>query len=122
MARLLVQHASDLGLAVHAAVSENLEVALHAARGFPGITVIAPGQERQQIGVLPIEVFSPPADVSETLARWGVRTCKDLAALPLLALSERLGQQGVQLHRWARGTSWRALMLAEPKLCFEEEM
>jgi protein ImuB len=122
MARLLVQHAYDLGLAVNAAVSENLEVALHAARGFPGITVIDRGEERRRMAVLPIEVFSPPAELSDTLARWGVRTCAELAALPLLELSERLGQQGVQLHEWARGASWRALILAEPKLCFEEEM
>ena len=58
----------------------------------------------------------------ETLERWGVRTCEALAKLPLLELSERLGQQGVQLHQWARGASGRSLILAEPKLCFEEEM
>ena len=58
----------------------------------------------------------------ETLERWGVRTCEALAELPLLELSERLGQQGVQLHEWARGASVRSLVLAEPKLCFEEEM
>lgn len=40
ISHLLVRRASDLGLAVHVAVSFNLEVALHAARGFPGITVI----------------------------------------------------------------------------------
>jgi protein ImuB len=122
MARLLARRASDLGLAVHVAVSSNLEVALHVARGFPGITVIPPGEEARRIGVLPIQVFSPPAEMMETLERWGVRTCEALAKLPLLELSERLGQQGVQLHQWARGQSRRALILAEPKLCFEEEM
>ena len=74
------------------------------------------------MGALPIQVFSPPAEMMETLERWGVRTCEALAKLPLLELSERLGQQGVQLHQWARGQSRRALILAEPKLCFEEEM
>ena len=122
MASLLARRATELGLAVHVAVSSNLEVALHAARGFPGITVIPQGVETQRIGALPIQVFSPPAEMMETLERWGVRTCEALAKLPLLELSERLGQQGVQLHRWACGQSRRALILAEPKLCFEEEM
>ena len=122
MARLLARRASDLGLAVHVAVSANLEVALHAARGFPGITVIPPGEEARRIGALPIQVLSAPAEMMETLERWGVRTCEALAKLPLLELSERLGQQGVQLHQWARGQSRRALILAESKLCFEEEM
>ena len=122
MARLLARRATDLGLAVHVAVSANLEAALHAARGLPGITVIPPGEEARRMGALPIQVFSPSAEMMETLERWGVRTCAALAKLPLLELSERLGQQGVRLHRWARGQSRRALILAEAKLCFEEEM
>jgi len=122
MALLLARRASDLGLAVHVAVSSNVEVALHAARGFPGITLIPPGEEARRMGVLPIQVFSPSPEMMETLERWGVRTCEALAKLPLLELSERLGQQGVQLHQWARGESRRALILAEAKLCFEEEM
>jgi protein ImuB len=122
IANLLAKRASDLGLIVQIAVSGNLEVALHAARGFPGITVIPPGEEAQRLGALPIQVFSPPAEMIETLERWGVRTCEALAKLPLLELSERLGQPGVQLHQWARGASARSMILAEPKRCFEEEM
>ena len=122
IANLLAQRALDFGLVVQVAVSSNLEVALHAARGFAGITVIPPGEESGRLGVLPIQVFSPPVEMMETLERWGVPTCGALAKLPLLELSERLGQQGVQLHQWARGTSVRSMILAEPKLCFEEEM
>jgi protein ImuB len=122
IANLLAQRALDLGLVVQVAVSSNLEAALHAARGFAGITVIPPGEESRRLGVLPIQVFSPPVELMETLERWGIRTCEALAKLPLLELSERLGQQGVQLHQWARGASVRSMILAEPKLCFEEEM
>ncbi len=122
ISHLLVRRASDLGLIVHVAISSNLEVALHAARGFPGITVIPPGEESRRLGVLPVQVFSPPVEMIETLERWGVRTCEALAKLPVLELSERLGQQGVQLHQWARGASLRSMILAEPKLYFEEEM
>ena len=122
IASLLAQRASDLGLIVHVAVSSNLEVALHAARGFSGITVIPPGEESNRLGELSIQVFLPSAEMIETLERWGVRTCEALAKLPVLELSERLGQQGVQLHQWASGASLRSMILAEPKLCFEEEM
>jgi len=122
IANLLAQRASDIGLLVHVAVSSNLEVALHAARGFPGVTVIPPGEESTRLGVLPVQVFSPSIEMIETLERWGVRTCEALANLPVLELSERLGQKGVQLHQWARGESLRSMILAQPNLCFEEEM
>jgi protein ImuB len=122
VAHLLAQRASDFGLIVHVAISSNLEVALHAARGFPGITVIPSGEESRCLGALPVRVFSPSVETIETLERWGVRTCEALAKLPVLELSERLGQQGVQLHQWARGESLRSMILAEPKLCFEEEI
>jgi protein ImuB len=51
-----------------------------------------------------------------------VRNCEALTALPVLELSERLGQEGVRLHELARGVSARSLALAEPVLFFEEEM
>jgi protein ImuB len=54
--------------------------------------------------------------------RWGVRDCAALAALPVLQLSERLGQEGVRLHELARGACLRSLVLAQPGVCFEEEM
>ncbi len=114
----MTQRASSFGLTIHVAISANLEAALHAARGFPGITLIPPGEEAQRLGALPVRVLSPPAEILETLERWGIRTCEALAALPVLELSERLGQPGVRLHEWARGASLRSLMLAEPALSF----
>src|SRR5487761_736490 len=117
-----LRRAAALGLLVNVAISSNLEAATHAARGFPGVTIISPGEEAQRLGCMPIGVLSPSLEVLETLERWGVRTCAELAALPLLQLSERLGQEGVRLHELARGASLRSLVLAEPLICFEEEM
>jgi protein ImuB len=122
IATQLAKRASSFGLAIHVAISANLETALHAARGFPGITLIPAGEESQRLGALPVRVLSPPAEILETLERWGIRTCEALAALPVLELSERLGQPGVRLHEWAHGASLRSLVLAEPTLHFEEEM
>jgi protein ImuB len=118
----LKQRASILGLLVHVAVSSNLEVALHAARGFPGITLIPPGEEAKCLGKLSVRVLLPPLEVLETLERWGVRDCAALAALPVLQLSERLGQEGVRLHELARGACVRSMVLAQPGVRFEEEM
>jgi protein ImuB len=122
IATQLMQRASDLGLITHIAVSSNLEVALHAARGFTGITLIAPGEEAKRLGGLPVRELLPSPEILETLERWGVRNCAALVALPLLQLSERLGQEGVRLHELARGASLRSIVLAEPGVRFEEEM
>jgi protein ImuB len=71
---------------------------------------------------LPVGVLFPSAEISETFDRWGIYTCAALAALPVLQLSERLGQEGVRLHELARGESVRSIVLAEPEIHFEEEM
>lgn len=122
VANQLVRRAAGFSLLVNVAVSSNLQAAIHAARGFPGITLIPADEEALRLGCLPVGVFSPSVEILETLERWGVRTCADLAALPLLQLSERLGQEGVRLHEMARGASLRSLVLAEPSICFEEKM
>jgi protein ImuB len=122
IAQDLSQRALNLGLDVNVAVASSIEVAIHAARGFSGITVIHPGEEALRIGILPVHVLSPSPGSLETLDRWGIKTCKDLAALPLLDLSERLGQEGVRLHEQARGAASRSLVLAEPCIHFEEEL
>ncbi len=122
VARQLAQGALALGLAARIAVAANPEAALHAARGFPGVTVIPAEAEAAHLGPLPVGVLGPSAEALETLDRWGVRTCTALAALPVLDLSERLGAEGVRLHEWARGAGRRSLLLAEPALCFEEEL
>ena len=118
----LVERASKLGLSANVAVASNIESALHAACGFPGITVIPPGEEATRLGCLPVSALLPSAEILKTLERWGVRNCAALAALPVLELSERLGQEGVRLHELARGARARSLALAEPALFFEEEM
>jgi protein ImuB len=118
----LVRRAAALGLSANVAVGANLETALHAARGFSGITLIPAGEEAKCLGRLPVHALYPSIEIQETLARWGIRTCAELAALPVLQLSERLGQKGVLLHELARGARVRSLVLAEPGICFVEEM
>jgi len=122
IAREFARRAAELHLRVHVAVSANLEVAVHAARGFAGITVIPEGGEARHLSGLPVQTLAPSAEAWATLERWGIRTCAALGALPVLELSERLGQEGVRLQELARGAHTRALVLAEPAEILEEEM
>lgn len=118
----LMQRSRECGLMVRAAIASNVQTALVAARGFPEITVIPAGQEAKYLSELPVGVLSPSEEIAETLRRWGVRTCGAFAELPILQLSERLGQEGVRLHALARGKSSRSLSIAELGISFEEAM
>ena len=69
--------------------------------------------------------FEKPEDqesepILNTLHRWGVRRLGELARLPEIAISERLGQRGVLLQKLARGATSRPLVSFEPPLVFEE--
>src|SRR6202035_2583733 len=125
IARALACRASDLGLETSVAVAANPDTAVLAARGFSGVTVIAEGKEAEQLGSLPVEVLfgnaaAESAQLLETLSRWGIRKLRELAALPDMALSERLGQAGIHLQKLARGAICRTLVPFEPPPVFEE--
>src|SRR6202451_2012048 len=57
IATQLMRRASGLGFAANVAVSSNLEVALHAARDFSGITLIPPGEEAKRLGSLSLRAL-----------------------------------------------------------------
>ena len=125
IARALARRASHLGLESSVAVAGNPETATLAARGFSRVTVIPEGKEAEQLGSLLVEVLfenstQESAHLLETFSRWGIRKLRDLAALPDVALSERLGQVGVHLQALARGATSRTLVPVEPPLIFEE--
>ncbi len=122
LARALARCASDMGLEARVAVARNPDAAMHAARGFAGVTVIPPGREAEVLAGLPLEVLAPPPEIADILTLWGIRTFGDLAALPEDGLSERLGPEGVRLHKLARGAGSRPLVPAAPPPPFEEAM
>ncbi len=82
IAHELLHRALHLGLAANVAVAAAIDVAIVASRGFSGVTVIPPGEESARLGILPVSVLLPSTELLETLDRWGVRTCRDLATLP----------------------------------------
>jgi protein ImuB len=150
IARKLSRRASDLGLEINVAVSANLDTSICAARGFGGNTIIPKGKEADRLAPLPVEVLlqvavvqgtarvmrkSLPknnapdkltaeraAEILETLDRWGVRTFRALAALPEIAVAERLGPEGVYLQKLCRGEGTRTLVPTNTPLYFEEAM
>src|SRR6267378_6909037 len=132
IAQRMFRRAADLGLVVNVAVAANADATLLAARGLAGVSVIPLGKEAEPLGPLPLEVMfadgltDTQKEKSEqllaTLDRWGARDLRALAALPEVALSERLGQAGLRLQHLARGTASHTLVPLEPALVFEEAM
>ena len=135
IARSLFHCAAGLGLEANVAVASNPDTAVLAARGFSGVTVIPQGKENEALGSLPVEVLfvdqprnekekseqnKTRISLLETLDRWGVRNLHSLAALPEIALSERLGQEGLRLQKLARGAASRTLVPVEALAVFEE--
>lgn len=152
IARDLARRCSEIGMEAQVAVAANPDCAIHAARGFSGVTVIPEGREAERLATLPVDVLTvttpkdlpqrtqrtqkdpfkkssassvanPPVDPAEllnTLESWGVRNLRALAALPEVAVTERLGQAGLLWQRMARGVTNRTLKLIEPAARFEE--
>jgi protein ImuB len=60
------------------------------------------------------------AAVLNVLARWGLKTLGEFAALPSVAVSERLGQQGLAWQHVARGEEMVPLVPDAPDERFEE--
>ena len=148
MARDIARRCSEIGLEAQIAVAANPDAAIHVARGFSGVTVIPEGREAERLATLPVDVLVSPASLSRgdadgatpakqlsknsraltlagqellnTLESWGVRNLRSLAALPEVAVAERLGQAGLHWQRLARGVTSRTLKLIEPPARFEE--
>lgn len=110
------------GFEANIAVASNADAAACAARGFGGVTVIQRGTEAARLGDLPLQVFGLSAEILETLERWGIRTLGAFARLPVVQVSERLGQEGVALHKLAQGAGARPIVPHVEAMRFVEVM
>ena len=122
MGKQLAARAQESGFTANVALAANADTALHAARGFAGISVIEEGLEALRLASLPVEVLEPSPEMLDTLDSWGIRNCKALATLPSIPLSQRLGQAGLHLQRLARGEVRRELVPAESPPAFQESL
>lgn len=98
------------GIQANIAVAANPDAAICTARGFAGINVVNRGTEAARLSDLPLQVLEPSPYILETLDRWGIRTLGAFAALPPVQVAERLGQDGVKLHKMAKGAGVRTLI------------
>jgi protein ImuB len=111
-----------VGVPASIAIAPNPDAALHAARGRRGVTVIARGREAEVLAPLPVNLLEGSAETAESLHLWGIRTVGEFAKLPPLGVAARLGDEGVELWRLARGEGSRQLRPLAAALEFEEEM
>lgn len=105
---------------VRIAIASNPDAAFFAARGLSGITIIPPGREAEVLAPLPLDLLTADPDTLNTLHQWGLRTFRDLAALPENGLVARLGPGASRLWRLARGEESRALRICRDPTIFEE--
>jgi protein ImuB len=120
--RLLAERASRIGLEVNVAAASNPDTALIGAKGFTGTTVIAAGNDANGIAQLPVDVLPLSQAQAEVLDSWGIRKCRELALLPPVPLTERLGQAGLHLQRLVRGEVIRTLVPVDRPLKFQESL
>jgi protein ImuB len=112
--------ARQLGFRLRIAIASNPDTALHAARGFEGITIIPAGDEANRLASLDVRQLSSTPEVLEVLDGWGIHTFRSLAILPPIALVERIGQEGLRLQELAQGRTNRPLLPVEPEPDFVE--
>jgi len=75
-----------------------------------GLVVVAPGTEATFLAPLPVRrLWGVGPKLEEQLARLGVQTIGQLAALPEATLERRLGTHGHDLQRLARGIDDRSV-------------
>ena len=130
--------AADRGLRVRIAIAGTRAAARLLVRDRAGITIVESGDEPAALEDLRIELLEifrestepteppePPEPkdlVTITLRRWGLRTLGDLARLPPDEVAARLGQDGVQWQRLARGDDPAPLVPSVPEERFEQAM
>jgi protein ImuB len=79
----------------------------------PGITIIPPGDTPRFLAPRSVHLLDRP-ELSAVLARLGVLTLGDLAALPAADVVARFGADGVTAHRLAAGLDERPPAAADP--------
>ena len=100
----LIRLATRVGLSPRVGIAGTRMAARVAAeRATARVAVVAPGEEPAVLAPAPLAVLALPDDVARTLARWGVTTLGELAALPRDGIADRLGPAGLRAHEQALG-------------------
>jgi protein ImuB len=109
IAQRLQRAARAVGLPARVGVAGTRPAARIAARA--GLGVVAAGGEAGALAPVSVSTLEWSEEIVAALARWGVATLGELAALPRPGLAARLGAPGLAAHDLARGvddpTPWR---------------
>lgn len=92
---------AQVGLHAQVAIADLPAAARVLALCRAGVSVIPSGEERAALAGLPLAALGPSPAQAALLARWGLRTIRELAALPRKQVVARLGRDGLRLHRLA---------------------
>src|SRR5947207_3291402 len=118
--RRLLREARAVGFTASVGLAESRATAGIVARLGRSLTVVAPGRERQTLAAAPLAVVEPDAATALTLARWGIQTLGELAALPRDDLAARLGAAGLRLHDLACGLDRDPFRIYTPPPFYQE--
>ena len=116
LARKIAEAVARHGVACQTGVADGLFAAGLAARSpvaagaaaAAGWAVVPPGGTRQFLAPYPVRALGHP-ELAGQLARLGIRTLGDFAALPSLDVASRFGTGGTAAQRIARGLEARPL-------------
>jgi len=102
-AAILLDLLADAGFpGVRASIADGVFTAEQAARVAAPVRVVPPGGAADFLAPLSVAALDDD-DLSSLLARLGVQTLGDFAAMPVDRVRERFGDRGVRLHALAAG-------------------
>jgi protein ImuB len=110
-----------VGIQANLVLAANPDAAVHAARGFSGVTILVPGSEAAVLAPLPLFLLGGSPEFARHLDLWGIRTFGEFAAMPPLGVAARLGEEGAHLQRLANGAGDRQLRLRTDPPVFREQ-
>ena len=122
LARSIMASAERHGLAVWTGVGSSKLAARVAAQQPDSPVVVPAGEEAEFLSPLPLARLAPQLEIGQTLKRWGLRSIGDFARLPKNEIASRLGPEGRELHRQARGLDSRPLVPHRPPPSFCESL
>jgi DNA polymerase-4 len=106
-----IRRETELAASVGVATSMLVAKIASDMRKPDGLVIVPPGTEASFLGPLPVRrLWGVGPKMEEALAKLGVVTIGDLAALAPARLERRLGTHGFDLQRLARGEDDRAVI------------
>ncbi|MFL6450586.1 MAG: hypothetical protein ACJ746_23330 [Bryobacteraceae bacterium] len=123
----ICRYGNERKLQANLAIAANPDTAILLSRNLSGVTLVTPGDEKSKLAPLPVSALFDHNTASdprllETLGRWGIKTCGELAELPETGMAERMGNAGVYLRSLAAGKVRRPLRLSSSPTSYEGGM